>query len=213
MEDNNTSFLSRIIEEQHDWSFLSLNPFILGTAFTPAQVEGCTDKMWSYVSIQPRGFKGRASSVLIQGRREHSHILLQAILGILVVQKTALRGITLVWRSCCTNEYAFIEYAGCGIRDGGNKCLLVFFMYFFFVFLWIIFVIFALFWSQILSNYYQMQGNKQLLLFAEVDLHDDEVAKEKWAGLAWLHSEIEMNWQMSVSCDTGKLNLAGKSWE
>lgn len=56
-----------------------------------------------------------------------------------------------------------------------------------------------------------MQGNEQLLSFAEIGLHDDEVAEEKWAGLARLHSEIEMNWQMSVSCDTGKLHLGGKS--
>lgn len=82
---------------------------------------------------------------------------------------------------------------------------------FLWVFWWIIFVVFALFWSQILPNYYQMQGNEQLLSFAEIGLHDDEVAEEKWAGLARLHSEIEMNWQMSVSCDTGKLHLGGKS--
>lgn len=116
----------------HNWrtAWLKLpfsEPIHLGTAFTPVQVEGCTDKMWSYVSIQPKGFEGRASNVLIQGKRECSCILLQAILGILVIQRTALRGVTLVWRSRCTNEYAFMEYAGCGITDGRNNCFLGFF--------------------------------------------------------------------------------------
>lgn len=55
-----------------------------------------------------------------------------------------------------------------------------------------------------------MQGNEQLLLFAEVDLHDDEVAEQKWAGLAWLHSEVGMNWQMSVSCDTAVIQAKGE---
>lgn len=116
----------------HNWrtAWLKLpfsEPIHLGTAFTPVQAEGCTDKMWSYVSIQPKGFEGRASNVLIQGKRECSCILLQAILGILVIQRTALRGVTLVWRSRCTNEYAFMEYAGCGITDGRNNCFLGFF--------------------------------------------------------------------------------------
>lgn len=116
----------------HNWrtAWLKLpfsEPIHLGTAFTPVQAEGCTDKMWSYVSIQPKGFEGRASNVLIQGKRECSCILLQAILGILVIQRTALRGVTLVWRSRCTNEYDFMEYAGCGITDGRNNCFLGFF--------------------------------------------------------------------------------------
>lgn len=119
----------------HNWrtAWLKLpfsEPIHLGTAFTPVQVEGCTDKMWSYVTIQPKGFEGRASNVLIQGKRERSCILLQAILGILVIQRTALRGVTLVWRSRCTNEYAFMEYAGCGITNGRNNCFLGFFLFF-----------------------------------------------------------------------------------
>lgn len=201
----------------HNWrtAWLKLpfsEPIHPGTAFTPVQVEGCTDKMWSYVSIQPKGFEGRASNVLIQGKRERSCILLQAILGILVIQKTTLRGVTLVWRSRCTNEYAFMEYAGCGITDGRNNCFLGFF------FLWIIFLLcllwFGLKYCQITTKCREMSN-----FYCLLKLISTMMKLQSRNGLVWHGSTQKLEWigrcQRAVIqlWYRQKLNLGEKSWE
>lgn len=153
-------------------------------------MSGGLHKVWSYVSIQPKGFEGRASNVLIQGRREHSHTLLQAILGILVVQKTALRGVTLVWRSCCTNEYAFMEYAGSiRARDGGNKCLFFVFCGFFGGLFLLFLLYFGLKYYPITTKCREMNNFYRLLKLVSMMMK-----LQKRNGLVWHGSTQKFKW-------------------
>lgn len=101
-----------IIPSSHNWraAWLQLlfpEQIHIGTAFTPAQGEDYTHKMWSFRGFHHRILSGKGFHCFNIKRREHSHNLLQVILGIFVDQKTA-GAFMPVWRSCHNNRSCFL---------------------------------------------------------------------------------------------------------